>query len=195
MILNRKTLLNYLDKVTWITPEAQEKANQAPLLFVLEEYQKPLGSKAEVRTLEDTNLSKTIEIKHWSCDNSLKFLFQKALLFRCIAYDSIQCYSSLVSGAWKGAYVFLHTLNTDLNEFLRCSMSNAMIKHFVQKSPEGLKSCPDSPFFCKTTNFKRIAWVSSKNRVFLAGWYFIGLARSQCKSNPVLLFRCSDILQ
>lgn len=54
------------------------------------------------------------------------------------------------------------------------------------KFPERLESCPNLPL-CKTTNYKRIAGVSRKSRVFLAGWYCIGLARSQCKTNPMLL--------
>ena len=54
------------------------------------------------------------------------------------------------------------------------------------KFPERLKSCPNLPLR-KTTNFKRIAGVSRKNRVFLAGWCCIGLARSQRKTNPMLL--------
>lgn len=95
--------------------------------------------------------------------------------------------------------MFLHTVNANLIEFLHCSTSNAMIKHLVQNFLKGLNPALTYLFFCKPTNSKRIAWVSSKTRVFLAGWDFIGLARSQYKSNLVsfllfLLFKCSEVL-
>lgn len=41
---------------TWIIPEFQAKANQAPWLFVLEKYQKSFDCKGEYETRkEDSN--------------------------------------------------------------------------------------------------------------------------------------------
>lgn len=96
--------------------------------------------------LENTNLAKRIEIKHQSCNDSPKFLYETAVLFRSTAYNSIQHYSSPLSETSKGAYVFLHTVNANLIEFLRCSMSNAMIKHFVQNFLKGSNPALTYPF-------------------------------------------------
>lgn len=131
MILSRKTLFSHLDEETWKILDVQGKANQVDLLLILQEYVKPLGSKGEVSCWRTKNLAKKIQTENQSPDASI---WKGAAWDDCPQFNTALQLSG-VRDLKRSVCVLAHSKCQ--NEFLHCSMSNAMIRHFVQNFLKG----------------------------------------------------------
>lgn len=58
--------MNYLDKVSLVTPESSRKSKSGPVIVCITGVSETLGQQRRGEMLENINLAKKIQIKHQS---------------------------------------------------------------------------------------------------------------------------------
>lgn len=93
--------------------------------------------------------------------------------------------------------MFLHTVNANLIALLRCSTSEAVIKHFVQNVLKGSNPALTYPFFfAKPPTSKGLPGSAARPECFLLGGTLAVWPGASAQSNLVvlLLFKYSEVL-